>query len=155
MAAAVAGALLCVFHGWLGQAAVGAAGALRLVAATCLGVSLTFTTRFDAFLGVLECVLVPLQRLGLASDRLALSLALMIRFTEHFFVQWQKLDEAYRTRTGYAGGWRMLAPLCIQMLMASHRVAEALEARIGPDPRRLPLRAMSTESAPSSTCPSK
>jgi len=59
-------------------------------------------------------------------------LALMIRFTEHFFVQWQKLDEAYRVRTGRAGGFRILAPLCIQMLQAAHRVADALEARLRP-----------------------
>jgi len=132
VAALIAVVLLCGFHALLGQPWVGASSALRLLGATCLGVSLTLTTRFDELLRVLETLFEPLQRWGLASKRLPLMLALMIRFTEHFFVQWQKLDEAYRVRTGRAGGFRILAPLCIQMLQAAHRVADALEARLRP-----------------------
>ena len=132
VAAVIAAALLCGFHAALGQAWVGAASALRLLGATCLGVSLTLTTRFDALLRTLERLFQPLQRWGLASKRLPLMLALMVRFTEHFFVQWQKLDDAYRVRTGRAGGIKILAPLCIQMLQTAHRVADALEARLGP-----------------------
>jgi len=132
MAALVAGVLLCGFHAALGQVWVGAASALRLLGASCLGVSLTLTTRFDELVRVLEWLFQPLQRWGLASKRLPLMLALMLRFTEHFFVQWQKLDEAYRVRTGRAGGFKILAPLCIQMLQTAHRVADALEARLNP-----------------------
>lgn len=138
VAALVAGVLLCGFHAALGQPWVGAASALRLVAATSLGVSLTLTTRFDELVHVLEFLFQPLQRWGLASKRLPLMLALMVRFTEHFFVQWQKLDDAYRVRTGRAGGFKILAPLCIQMLQAAHRVADALEVRLRPVSTRAP-----------------
>jgi biotin transport system permease protein len=55
---------------------------------------LTLTTRFDAPVRTLEWLFQPLQRWGLASKRLPLMLALMVRFTEHFFIQWQKLDDA-------------------------------------------------------------
>jgi biotin transport system permease protein len=132
VAALLAGLLLCGFHWTLGQAWVGAASALRLLGATCLGVSLTLTTRFDALLRVLERLFQPLQRRGLVSERLPMMLALMVRFTEHFFVQWQKLDDAYRLRTGRAGGVKILGPLCIQMLQTAQRVGDALEARLGP-----------------------
>jgi biotin transport system permease protein len=57
--------------------------------------------------------------------------ALMLRFTEHFFVQWKRLDDAHRVRSGRAGGWRLLAPLTIQMLSSARRVADALHVRIG------------------------
>lgn len=131
VASLVAGLLLCAFHAWLGQPALGAASALRLLAATCLGTSLTLSTRFNELLDVFERVLRPLQRLGVATGRLALMLALMVRFTEHFFVQWQTLDEAYRLRTGRAGGLKILPPLCIQMLQAADRVADTLALRLG------------------------
>lgn len=41
---------------------------------------------------------------------MALQLGLMLRFIEHFFVQWKKLDDAWRLRTGRPGGWRLIAP---------------------------------------------
>ena len=73
----------------------------------------------------------PLRSLGVRVDRLALMLALMLRFVEHFFVLWQRLDDAHRVRTGRSGGWRLLAPLTIQMLQAANRVADTLELRLG------------------------
>lgn len=131
VASLAAGLLLCAFHAWLGQPWLGAASALRLLAATSLGTSLTLSTRFNELLDVFERVLRPLQRLGVAPGRLALMLALMVRFTEHFFVQWQALDEAHRLRTGRAGGLKILPPLCIQMLQAADRVADTLQLRLG------------------------
>ncbi len=68
--------------------------------------------------------------MGIASDQLALQLALMLRFTEHFFVMWRRLDEAHRLRTGKSGGFKILAPLSIQMLLAARRVADALQLRL-------------------------
>lgn len=131
VAALIAATVLAAFHSCLGHEWLGAQAALRLVAAACLGTSLTITTRFDAILRALERLLGPLERFGLRPGRLALMLALTIRFTEHFFVQWQKLDEAYRLRTGAAGGLKLLPPLCIQMLQAAQRTADALQARLG------------------------
>jgi biotin transport system permease protein len=55
----------------------------------------------------------------------------MLRFTEHFFVLWKRLDDAHRLRTGRAGGLRLLAPLTIQMLISARRVADTLELRMG------------------------
>jgi biotin transport system permease protein len=56
---------------------------------------------------------------------------MMLRFTEHFFVVWKRLDDAHRLRTGKAGGLRLLAPLTIQMLTSARRVADTLEMRMG------------------------
>lgn len=131
VAALVAGVLIIGFHLWLRQPEVGIGSGLRLVGACCLGASLTLTTRFQDLLAVFEWLFQPLRPLGVDTDRLVLMLALMVRFTGHFFVQWQRLDDAYRVRSGKSGGIKILGPLCIQMLTASQRVADALEARLG------------------------
>jgi biotin transport system permease protein len=128
----VAALLVLAFHVILGQPLVGVGSAARLLTMTSLGVALTLTTRHTDLLQVLEKLLQPFQPLGLRPDRLALQVALMLRFTEHFFVQWQKLDDAYRVRTGRAGGWRLLAPLTIHMLESARRVSDTLQLRLGP-----------------------
>lgn len=127
----VAALLVACFHAFMGQAALGLASAARLLAMALLGVSLTLTTRHTELLDVFEWLLAPLARLGVRVDQLSLQLALMLRFTEHFFVQWKRLDDAHRVRTGRAGGWRLLAPLTIQMLVAARRVADTLHVRLG------------------------
>ena len=127
----LAAVLLLGFHTLLGQWQLGLLSVLRLLGSSLLGLALTVSTRAGALLAVLEWLLAPLQRLGLRSERLGLQLALMLRFVEHFFVVWQRLDDAHRLRTGRAGGLRLLAPLTIAMLQAARRVADTLENRIG------------------------
>jgi biotin transport system permease protein len=123
--------LILAFHGYLRQPQLGLVSALRLLSASLLGLSLTLTTRSGELLAVFEKWLSPLQRFGIRSERLALQLAMMLRFTEHFFVLWRRLDDAHRIRTGKPGGLRLLAPLTIQMLVAARRVADTLELRLG------------------------
>jgi len=127
----VGAALVAVFHAAMGHWALAATSALRLACAASLGVALTVTTRSGDLVDVLEWLLVPLRPLGVQPARLSLQLALMLRFTEHFFVQWQKLDDAHRLRTGRAGGLRLIAPLTVQMLQTARRVGDALFVRLG------------------------
>ncbi len=126
----IASVLVGGFHVWMGQPALAALTVMRLVDITLLGIALTLTTRYSDLLGVLELLLSPLKRIGLKTDQLALQLALMLRFTEHFFVTWRRLDDSYRVRSGKAGGFKILAPLTIQMLVAARRVADALQVRL-------------------------
>lgn len=128
----IAGTLITAFHAYFQQAELGVATALRLWCSASLGIMLTLTTRYSDLLAVLERLLMPLQRWGVRPERLALHLALMLRFTEHFFLQWKRLDDAYRARSGRSGGWRLLAPMTIQMLQTARRVADALYTRLGP-----------------------
>lgn len=123
--------LVAGFHAVLGKAALGLASAARLVAMALLGMSLTLTTRHTELLGVFEWFLAPLARLGVRVDRLSHQFALMLRFSEHFFLQWNRLNDAHRVRTGRAGGWRLLPPLTIQMLVTARRVADTLHVRLG------------------------
>lgn len=127
----VAAALVAAFHWWMGDWRTGMASALRLACACSLGIAFTVTTRSGDVIEVLEHLLAPLRIVGVSPQRLSLQLALMLRFTEHFFVQWKKLDEAHRLRTGRPGGWRLVAPLTVQMLQTARRVADALFMRLG------------------------
>lgn len=127
---AVVCVLLVGFHALMHQLLAGATSALRLWSTALMGTALTLTTRHSDLLAVMEWLLWPLTYFGVRVDRLALQLALMLRFIEHFFVLWQRLDDAHRVRTGHAGGWRLLAPLTIQMLQSASRVADTLEVRL-------------------------
>lgn len=127
----LAALLILAFHSYLRQPEVGLVSGLRLLSASLLGIALTLTTRSNALLTVFENWLRPLQHFGLRTERFALQLAMMLRFTEHFFVLWKRLDDAHRLRTGKPGGLRLLAPLTIQMLVSARRVADTLELRLG------------------------
>jgi biotin transport system permease protein len=125
----IASALIGLFHLYMQQPMVGTVSVLRLLSTTLMGIALTLTTRHTDLLEVLEWLLSPLRFLGLRPERLSLQVALMLRFTEHFFIVWRRLDDAHRLRTGKAGGFKILAPLTIQMLIAARRVADTLHMR--------------------------
>jgi biotin transport system permease protein len=127
----IAALLIAGFHWLTGHPAIGMLSALRLIAAAMLALMLTISTRFDDLLVVLEILLSPLRRFGVPTERIALGIGLMLRFAENFLSQWQRLDDAYRVRTGRSGGWRLLAPLAIRALQSAERVADALAARLG------------------------
>ena len=127
----LAGLLIMAFHTYLQQPSVGMVSALRLLSAALLGIALTLTTRTRDLLDVFERLLSPLQHVGVRTERLSLQLAMMLRFTEHFFVVWKRLDDAHRLRTGKAGGLRLMAPLTIKMLMTARKASDTLELRLG------------------------
>ncbi len=127
----LAALLIMAFHTYMQQAMLGLVSALRLFSASLLGIALTLTTRSRDLLDVFERLLSPLQRVGVRTERLALQLAMMLRFTEHFFLVWKRLDDAHRIRTGKAGGLRILAPLTIKMLVSAQKAADTLELRLG------------------------
>lgn len=129
MGVLVASLLVAGFHVWMQHAELAAVTVMRLVSTTLMGVALTLTTRPSDLLQVFEQLLSPLRRVGFKPEVLALQLALMLRFTEHFFVVWRRLDDAHRLRTGKSGGFKILAPLTIHMLIAARRVADTLHVR--------------------------
>jgi biotin transport system permease protein len=125
----IASVLIGVFHLYMQQPMVAAVSVLRLLSTTLMGIALTLTTRYTDLLGVLEWLLAPLRWIGVQPERLSLQVALMLRFTENFFIVWRRLDDAHRLRTGKAGGFKILAPLTIHMLIAARRVADTLHVR--------------------------
>lgn len=126
----IACVLVIGFHAYLQQIDLGIVSALRMLSISLMGVALTLTTTSSAILHALEWAMQPLQKLGVQTHRIALQLALMLRFIEHFFMVWQQLDDAHKIRTGKSGGLRLLAPLTLLMLQAAKRVADTLTLRL-------------------------
>ena len=124
-----ASVLIGLFHLYMQDPMMGAISVLRLLSTTLMGIALTLTTRYTDLLAVFEWLLKPLRVFGVEPERLSLQVALMLRFTEHFFILWRRLDDAHRLRTGKAGGFKILAPLTIHMLVAARRVADTLHVR--------------------------
>jgi biotin transport system permease protein len=126
----IACALIAAFHIYMQHPTLAAITVTRLISTSLMGLALTLTTRYSDLLHVFERLLSPLKYVGISSEQLALQLALMLRFTEHFFVLWRRLDDAHKLRTGKSGGFKILAPLTIQLLIAARRVADALHLRL-------------------------
>ncbi|MBS7552354.1 energy-coupling factor transporter transmembrane protein EcfT [Ancylobacter dichloromethanicus] len=127
--------ILLALHGWNGDILLGIVVLARILAMVLLANAVTMTTRMDAMMDAVEPLLGPLAWVGVAPRAVALAVALMIRLIPLLFALWEALNDSWRARTGKRGGWRLLAPFCIQTLRLSHHTAEALAAR-GGAPRR-------------------
>lgn len=123
--------ILLALHAWNGDPRGGVVVLLRILAMVLLANAVTMTTRMDAMMDAVEPLLAPLALVGVPPRRVALAVAMMIRFVPLLFALWEALNESWRARTGKRGGWRLLAPFCIQTLKMSQHTAEALAARGG------------------------
>ncbi|WP_421697980.1 energy-coupling factor transporter transmembrane component T family protein [Ancylobacter sp.] len=123
--------ILLAFHWWNGDLLAGLVVLARILAMVLLANAVTMTTRMDAMMDAVEPLLAPLRLFGASPRAVALAVALMIRFVPLLFALWEALNDSWRARTGKRGGWRLLAPFCIQTLRLSHHTAEALAARGG------------------------
>lgn len=123
--------ILALWHGWADEIARGAVIALKLVAVVALANLVTMTTRLDAMIAVLERLARPFARLGLSPRVLAVSIALVIRFTPVLLARAERLAEAWRARSPRRPNWRLVTPLALGALDDAEQVAEALRARGG------------------------
>lgn len=126
-------AFLLIFHVLAGTLEAGIVAALRLVTMILLATLVTFTTRMEDMLDALYPVLKPLEFFGLSRYRIALAIALVIRFTPVLIGLADELGAAYRARSGKRAGPRLTAPFAVLALRTADRVSEALAARGGAD----------------------
>lgn len=124
---------ILLLHALFGTLDAGIVVALRLASLLLLATLITLTTRLDDMLDALTPVLRPAAFFGLSERRLALAIALSIRFTPMLIDVMHQLNEAYRARSGRNGHVRLVAPLCLHALNAADHIAEALAARGGAD----------------------
>lgn len=123
--------VLAVWHGVTGDLAGGAMIAARMLAAVGLANMVTMTTRLDDMIGVVERLAAPMAHFGLAPRRLALAIALVVRFTPVLMARMQALAEAWRARSARRANWRLVLPTLLVALDDADHVAEALRARGG------------------------
>ncbi|MFT7058491.1 MAG: biotin transport system permease protein [Pseudorhodobacter sp.] len=123
--------ILGLWHGWTGEWAAGLGVAGRMITAIALANLVTMTTRLDDLIAALEWLTAPLARLGLSPKVLAVSVALVVRFTPVLMDKVTQLMQAWRARSARRANWRVVLPAVLIALDDADHVAEALRARGG------------------------
>lgn len=103
---------------------------LRMITAVALANFVTMTTRLSDMIAVLEYVARPLAPL-LPPQRLALAIALVIRFVPVMLLRADQIALAWRARSARRARWRIIVPITLAALDDAARIAEALRARGG------------------------
>jgi biotin transport system permease protein len=128
-------AVLGLWHLWIGDMAAGVFLAGRMLCAVALANLVTMTTQLEALIAVLTRLLAPTARIGLQPQVLALSVALVIRFTPVLMDKTAQLMQAWRARGGGRANWRIVLPIALIALDDADHVADALRARGGIAPQ--------------------
>jgi biotin transport system permease protein len=122
-----------LWHLWTEEISAGVVILLRMVTAVGLANFVTMTTRLSDMLAVFERLARALQPLGLSPRRLALAVALVIRFIPVMLDRLAQITAAWRARSPRRPRWRVLVPATLAALDDAERTAEALRARGGAD----------------------
>lgn len=123
--------LLLGWHIFTGDPAFGLLIVCRMLSAVALATLVTMTTKLSDMIALVRWALTPLARLGVKTDRVALAMALVIRFTPVLTLKAQTLGHAWRARSARRPGWRVLIPFAVLAIDDAEQVAEALRARGG------------------------
>jgi biotin transport system permease protein len=123
--------LIGIWHLIIGEWREGALILLRLVLAVGLANLVTMTTRLGDMSRFVEWLCRPLAPLGLPPERVALALALVVRFVPVLTDKAQMLMESWRARSRRRVSWRIILPFATLAIDDAERVAEALRARGG------------------------
>lgn len=119
-----------IWHAVTGDLGDGARIVTRMITAIAAANLVTMTTRLSDMITLVERLASPLSPV-LPPRRLALAIALVIRFVPVLSDRVTLISDAYRARSRRRPRWRILAPAALAALDDADRVAEALRARGG------------------------
>ena len=123
---AAIGVFAVVFQGWLPAAIV----LLRIAALVGLALAVTLSTRSSDLIAVCERALSPLERLGwVDAGKVALALALTLRFVPEIWRHYQEIREAQAARGLARHPLALMVPLVVRTLKRAQQVAQAIDAR--------------------------
>jgi biotin transport system permease protein len=121
-----------VIGGWhlvRGTPEAGLVVILRMLTMFGAATLMLLTTRFDALLAAFSALLRPLEGLGLPIGRIALALAMAVRFIPVLAQRAGDLSQAWRARSARRPRHRLLVPLAVAAFDEADHAAEALRAR--------------------------
>jgi len=107
----------------------GAVVTLRLLAMLLLADLVSMTTTMSALMEALAPMLRVLRPLGVNPRKVALAVALVLRFVPVLLTRWRAREEAWKARTQRRIPPRLVAAFVADILQLADRVAEALDAR--------------------------
>lgn len=122
-----------LWHLWTADITGGAVILLRMLTAVALANLVTMTTQLSDMISVFQTLARPLRRLGLSPRRLAIALALVIRFIPVMLDRLAQITQSWAARSARRPRWRVLVPATLAALDDADRAAEALRARGGAD----------------------
>jgi biotin transport system permease protein len=121
----IVGGVQALSGGWHAGAVVG----LRLLAMLLLADLVSMTTTMSALMDVLAPFFNLLRPLGVNPRKMALAMALVLRFVPVLLTRWRAREEAWKARTHRRVPARLLAVFLADILQLADRVAESLDAR--------------------------
>lgn len=125
---AVVGGFTAWFDGWAHAAEI----LLRVAALMAFALAVTLTTRTSDLIQVCERALYPLDRLGwIDAGRVALALALTLRFIPEIWRNYQDIREAQAARGLSRNALALTVPLLVRTLKRADEVGDAIDARGG------------------------
>lgn len=120
-----------LWHLWTGAREAGGIILLRMVTAVALANFVTMTTRLSDMIATVQRLARPLAFTGLSPRRLALAMALVVRFIPVMLERMEQITQSWRARSPRKPRWRVLVPATLAALDDADRAAEALRARGG------------------------
>ncbi len=121
---------VALFTGWFQGAIEALAVVLRVAAMVGLALAVTLSTRTSDLIAVCERALRPLERTGLVdAEKVALALALALRFVPEIWRNFQEIREAQAARGLGANPVALIVPLIVLTLKRAQEVSEAIDAR--------------------------
>lgn len=120
-----------LWHLWTGAWQAGGVILLRMATAVALANFVTMTTRLSDMIATVQRLARPLAVVGLSPRRLALAMALVIRFIPVMLERMEQITQSWRARSPRSPRWRVLVPATLAALDDADRAAEALRARGG------------------------
>lgn len=102
---------------------------LRIVLMVLLADLVTLSTRLQDMLDAIGTALSPLRGLGVDIRKLALAVALVLRFVPVLLANWQARAEAWRARSPHRPRLVLVGVFFVGALKMADQVAEALDAR--------------------------
>lgn len=122
-------AVIGAVQAWSGGWDAGVAIVMRLLAMLLLADLVSMTTTMGALMEVLTPALRLLRPLGLKPRKMALAVALVLRFVPVLMARWRAREEAWKARSSRRVPARLVAAFLADSLQLADRVAEALDAR--------------------------
>ncbi|PWG65730.1 energy-coupling factor transporter transmembrane component T family protein [Spiribacter halobius] len=122
-------ALIALAQAWFDGPTAAALTVARVLGLVWAAGLVTATTPFSEMMAVLERVLAPLRRLGVAPARIAFALTMAVRFVPMLQGMIEEARAAQAARGLRRNPLALAVPLTIRALRLSDRVAEAVEAR--------------------------
>lgn len=102
---------------------------LRLLVMLLLADLVSMTTMMSALMDVLAPVFNLLRPLGVNPRKLALAVALVLRFVPVLLTRWRAREEAWKARSRRRVPVRLVAVFLADILQLADRVAESLDAK--------------------------